>query len=112
MRQLAAKHGLNLTQLADRSGIDRPALTNIARDNIGLGPRRAARIADALGEPVSAVLLPKAEAATLTTLANHLARLEAKVDESIALTNEALTLLHATRRRSRAAPRSGQDVPA
>ena len=49
----------NITRLAAKAKIDRPALTRILGDTDGLGPVRAARLAKALGVPVSEVLLPK-----------------------------------------------------
>ena len=49
----------NITWLAAKANIDRPALHKILGDEMGLGPKRAERLAEALGVAVSDVLLPR-----------------------------------------------------
>lgn len=48
LRRLRESAGLTQEQLSKKSGIDRSAIVNIERGNIGLGPARASRLAKAL----------------------------------------------------------------
>jgi transcriptional regulator with XRE-family HTH domain len=81
IKDIAAEAGVSVSKLADMANIDRPALTKISNDKGGLGPRRAQRIADALGIDVSRVLLPRAkDAASRPSIDLRLRSLEAEAD--------------------------------
>jgi transcriptional regulator with XRE-family HTH domain len=109
VRQLAADANMNLTRLADATGIDRSALTNIANDKLGLGPKRAQQIADALGVDVSEVRLPKAEAVTLASADR---RLQALADDlAAAVEGQAKLAREVARLRARVARLEARPLP-
>lgn len=82
IKALAAKHDTTIVALAKTASIDEKALINISNDKIGLGTIRAQRIADALDEPLSEVLLPKAKADTLASVSHRLRLVEARQEKS------------------------------